>query len=160
MADFADFEIIFVYFSTISADYLRIKNDELREFCIFAAKFRNMKVLTNIKIYALRIWHSQFLKYAVVCIIGVAIVGYLDDNSIWNHLKNLQRIDELTAEKERYLSEFERDQKQIKELDRNPKAIEKIARERYFMKEDNEDIFILSDDERVSNSLVKDETAK
>jgi cell division protein FtsB len=28
----------------------------------------------------------------------------------------------------------------------NPKAIEKIARERYFMKADDEDVFVLSDD--------------
>ena len=31
-------------------------------------------------------------------------------------------------------------------LDSDPKAIEKIARERYFMKTDDEDIFVLSDD--------------
>ena len=36
---------------------------------------------------------------------------------------------------------------QIRKLDSDPKAIEKIARERYFMKADDEDIFVLSDDE-------------
>ena len=30
----------------------------------------------------------------------------------------------------------------------NPKAITKIARENYFMKADDEDIFVLSDDKR------------
>ena len=94
----------------------------------------------------LRVWHSVIFKYAVVSIVGVLLVGFLDDNSMWSHIKNLQRIDELMAEKERYNAEFRRDQAQIKELDRNPKAIEKIARERYFMKADDEDIFVLSDD--------------
>jgi cell division protein FtsB len=37
-------------------------------------------------------------------------------------------------------------------LDSNPKAIEKIARERYFMKEDNEDIFVFSNDQPQSTS--------
>ena len=38
--------------------------------------------------------------------------------------------------------------------------MEKIARERYFMKADNEDIFILSDDDRVPKSLLTDETVE
>ena len=107
-----------------------------------------MKVLMSIKVYALLVWRSVYFKYAVVCIIGVLLVGFLDDNSLWSHFKNRQRIAELTDEKEKFEADFERDQAQIKELDRNPKAIEKIARERYFMKADDEDIFVLSDDDR------------
>ena len=114
-----------------------------------------MKVLTSIKSFALRILHSQLFKYSVVCIIGVLIVGYLDENSFYNHFKNLDRIDELTKETERYQKEFERDQAQIRELDKNPKAIEKIARERYYMKAADEDIFILSDDDREAKPIVK-----
>ena len=119
-----------------------------------------MKVLGTIKTYLLRVWHSVIFKYAVVSIVGVLLVGFLDDNSMWSHFKNLQRIDELTAEKERYNAEFRRDRAQIKELDRNPKAIEKIARERYFMKADNEDIFILSDDDRAPKPIVSHEAAE
>ncbi len=113
-----------------------------------------MKILSSVKVQLLRLWHSQFLKYAVVCIVGVLIIGFLDDNSLWNHLKNLQRIDELTEETIKYQESYERDQAQIRELNKNPKAIEKIARERYFMKEDNEDIFVLSDDEQVPQKIV------
>jgi len=108
------------------------------------------------KAQLLRIWHSQFLKYAVVCIIGVLIIGFLDDNSMWNHMKNLQKIEELTEETAKYQERYERDQAQIRDLKKNPKAIEKIARERYFMKEDNEDIFVLSDDERVPRTIVSE----
>lgn len=119
-----------------------------------------MKVLQNIKTFALRLWRSQFLKYSVVCIAGVLIVGFLDDNSVWSHMKNLQHISELEEEMQKYNANFERDQAQIRELNRNPKAIEKIARERYYMKADNEDIFILSDDDRTPQPLVSHETAK
>ena len=38
--------------------------------------------------------------------------------------------------------------------------MEKIARERYFMKADDEDIFVLSDDERAPKSVVSDATAQ
>ena len=119
-----------------------------------------MKGLKKIKVYALRIWRSMFLKYAVVCILGVVLVGFLDENSVWHHIQNLQQIESLKKEKEQYEANFKRDQAQIKELDRNPKAMEKIARERYFMKADNEDIFILSDDERAPQPIENHETAE
>ena len=118
-----------------------------------------MKVVDRIKTFALKMWRSQTLKYTVVCILGVLIVGFLDENSVASHLKNRHRIGELQEEIDQYNVEFQRDQAQIRELDRNPKAIEKIARERYFMKADDEDIFVLSDDDRTPKSIAKDETA-
>ena len=117
-----------------------------------------MKVFTSIKTFLLRVWRSAFLKYAVVFFAGVAIVGFLDENSVWSHVKNLQRISELTEETKKYNEEFQRDQAQIRELDKNPKAIERIARERYFMKADDEDIFVLSDDEREPTPLTHEKT--
>ena len=119
-----------------------------------------MKVLSNIKTFALKIWRSQALKYAVVCILGVLIVGFLDENSVVSHLKNRVRIGELEDEIEKYNADFKRDQAQIRELDKNPKAMEKIARERYFMKADDEDIFILSDDDRAPKPIVEHEAAE
>lgn len=117
-----------------------------------------MKVFATIKSFLLRLWRSMFLKYALVFIAGVVIVGFLDDNSVWSHVKNLQRINELTEETEKYNAEYKRDQAQIRELDKNPKAIEKIARERYFMKADDEDIFVLSDDKREPKPLTHETT--
>ena len=75
-------------------------------------------------------------------------------------MKNRQRIDELQEEKARYNADFRRDQAQIRELNSNPKAMERIARERYFMKADDEDIFVLSDDDRTPKSIVDDETTE
>ena len=117
-----------------------------------------MKVVDRIKVFALRVWRSQALKYTVVCVLGVLIVGFLDENSVLSHIKNRHRISELEEEIEKYNAEFKRDQAQIRELDKNPKAIEKIARERYYMKADDEDIFILSDDDRTPNPIVTNET--
>ncbi|MBR6263301.1 MAG: septum formation initiator family protein [Prevotella sp.] len=119
-----------------------------------------MKVFRSIKAFLLSIWHSMFFKYAVVCILGVLIVGFLDENSFWSHMKNRQRINELQEETAKYNAEFQRDQARIRELDRNPKAMEKIARERFFMKADDEDIFVLSDDDREIKGVVGDETAE
>lgn len=54
----------------------------------------------------------------------------------------------MKAEIDAYNAQYEKDEHMLKELQRNPKAITKIARERYFMKADDEDIFVLSDDKK------------
>ena len=97
------------------------------------------------------IWNiiRQF-KYIIVIVLGVAIVGFLDENSYVQRVKYDYQIEDLKAEIEEYTKQYEADSRRLKELNRNPNEIAKIARERYFMKADDEDIFILSDDERRS----------
>lgn len=88
-----------------------------------------------------------FVKYAVVCVIGVVLIGFVGSNSILGHFKNKLEISELKEEIEYYEGEYRRDQTQIHQLQSNTKAMEKVARERFFMKEADEDIFVLSDDQ-------------
>ena len=85
-------------------------------------------------------------KYWLVLIVGVLIVGFFDENSFVQRIKYDMEISELEAQIDKYNAQYERDERQLKELRRNPKAITKIARERYFMKAYDEDIFVLSDD--------------
>ena len=74
-------------------------------------------------------------KYWIVLIVGILIVGVLDENSFYQRVKYDLQIEELKTKIAEYNAQYERD-----------KAITKIARERYFMKADDEDIFVLSDD--------------
>ncbi len=97
-------------------------------------------------------------KYWIVVILGVLIVGFLDENSLLKHIQNRILVSDLKEQINTYNSQYERDEQQIKELRRNPKAITKIAREKYFMKADDEDIFVLSDDQKPITD--NDETAK
>jgi cell division protein FtsB len=53
-----------------------------------------------------------------------------------------QEIDELEANKKYYQEEIKKDQENIKLL-KNPDQIEKFAREKYYMKRDSEDIYIV-----------------
>ena len=103
--------------------------------------------MKKVKTILLRIWHIPALKYIVVTILAVVLIGFVDDNSVWHHIRNKQYIGELEDEIEKYEKLNQSNQARIRELDSNPKAIEKIARERYFMKTDEEDIFVLSDDQ-------------
>ena len=115
--------------------------------------------MKKVKSLLLRIYHIPALKYIVVALIAVVLIGFVDENSVWNHLRNKQRISELEDEIEQYTERYHQDQEKIRTLDGNPKAIEKIARERYFMKADDEDVFVLSDDEK-SDLMMPDETAQ
>lgn len=91
-------------------------------------------------------------KYWIVAIVGVLIVGFVDENSLLQHVRNRVAIRELETQISEYNERYERDNTRLKQLRRNPKAITKIARENYFMKADDEDIFVLSDDEKNSNN--------
>ena len=52
------------------------------------------------------------------------------------------QIDELEDNKKYYQEEIRKDQENIKKL-KNPQQIEKYAREKYYMKKDSEDIYII-----------------
>jgi cell division protein DivIC len=87
-------------------------------------------------------------KYVITIVVGVLLVGVIDDNSFVHRAKLEMQISDLEADIERYNEQNEADVKQLKAMKSSPKAFERIARERYFMKADDEDIFVLSDDEQ------------
>ncbi len=93
-----------------------------------------------------------YIKYIVVLVAGIVLIGFGGSNSVWSHFKHKILISELKEEIEIYEGEYQRDQAQIHQLQSNPKAMERIARERYFMKNDGEDIFVLSEDEQSLNT--------
>ncbi len=103
-----------------------------------------------------------YVKYIVVCVLGVLVVGFLDENSVWAHMQHKRHIAELEDEIVVYQSEFERNRDEIHQLQHNPKAIERIARERYFMKMADEDVFVLSDDvgKELDGKITANETAE
>ena len=84
-------------------------------------------------------------KYIVAIIVFVAVVGFLDTNSYFNISKLKTEARQLERERDNYMLQYERDTKQLHELESSPKAMERIARERYFMKKPNEDVFIIKD---------------
>ena len=73
--------------------------------------------------------------------------GYLelydkDNYSYFDHRFLDGQINELKDNKKYYQDEIKKDQEQIKQL-KNPEQIEKYVREKYFMKKDSEDIYII-----------------
>lgn len=87
-------------------------------------------------------------KYAITIVVGILLVGFVDENSFMHRVQLEMQISDLTDEIERYSKQNEADLRQLKELRHGVRAYERIARERYFMKADDEDIYVLSDDEK------------
>ena len=86
-------------------------------------------------------------KYLIVSMMGVLLVVFLDENSILKNVQLSMQIDDLREEITRYTEQNKDNTRRLRELERTPGAIEKVAREQYFMKADDEDIYVLSDDE-------------
>ena len=97
-------------------------------------------------------------KYLLVTVVGGVLIGFVGENSVMRHVQNRMLVREMKREIEAYNAEHVQAERMLHELKRNPKAITKIARERYFMKADDEDIFVLSDDDNTENA--KDETTE
>ena len=97
-------------------------------------------------------------KYLLISVFFVSLIVFLDENSLLHSWEYKMQIRDLQSEIERYQTQYERDSAQLYELKHNPQAIRKVARERHFMKADNEDIFVLSDDNKQNEK--KDATVK
>lgn len=67
---------------------------------------------------------------------------FLDNYSYFDHRVLDNQIEELEDNKTYYQEEIKKDEAQIKQL-KNPEQIEKYAREKYYMKKDSEDIYII-----------------
>lgn len=80
-----------------------------------------------------------FLLFSVSFIIWML---FFDANSWLIHHDLNEEINDLNNEKEYYRKETEKDNKEIKKLS-SEEGLEKFAREEYYMKRDNEEIFII-----------------
>ena len=85
-------------------------------------------------------------KYKITLGTFLLIIGVLDENSLIQRASHRAEIHELKSEIERYRKQFEDDSRLLKEISTNQEALEKVAREKYFMKKENEDIYVFEDD--------------
>ena len=84
-------------------------------------------------------------KYLITVLAFLVIIVFLDENSLIQRAQHRQEINDLRTEIEKYRKQYEDDTERLKELTTNPEALEKIAREKYYMKKPNEDIFIFEE---------------
>ena len=83
--------------------------------------------------------------FLLVTLIFIVWMLFFDANSWLIHRELNKEIDALNVKKEFYESEISSDKKEIKIL-QTPEGVEKYAREKYNMKKENEDIYIIETD--------------
>lgn len=81
-------------------------------------------------------------KYIIASLFFFIWMFFFDSYSIVNHFELSQEINKLEDNKEYYINEITKDKQDIKSY-QNTSQIEKFAREKYYMKKENEDVFII-----------------
>lgn len=89
-------------------------------------------------------------RYVLVLLFFIIWMLFLDNYSYIEHRVLNKEIDEIKTNKEYYQDEIKRDCLEIKHL-KNSDMIEKYAREKYYMKRDSEDIYIIEFSEEDSS---------
>lgn len=87
------------------------------------------------------------LKYVVALAIFVVAIGFIGENSIVNRISQQREISKLKGEISEQDRKFEADRQVLEALKHDHEAVKEVARSRYYMKTDEEDIFIIEDEE-------------
>lgn len=87
------------------------------------------------------------LKYVVALVVFAAFLGFIGESSLVNRFAQQREISRLKEEIDEYNRKFAQDKKTLDALKHDPEAVKEVARGNYFMKTDNEDIFIVEEDE-------------
>jgi len=97
-----------------------------------------MKLLTHLPAW---LKNKYFISFAAFTIIML----FLDKNDYFTQLGRKKELKKLEQGKAYYTREIEAELKELEQLKRDPATLEKYAREKYFMKKDNEDLFIVTE---------------
>lgn len=86
-------------------------------------------------------------KYLILFLLFILWVVFIDDYNLINQSKIKNTVDDLKIQKEFYISEIKSDSTELYKLQNDPAEQERFAREKFLMKKENEDIFIIREKE-------------
>lgn len=91
-------------------------------------------------------WYRFFLnKYLIVTVLFVVWMFFFDQNSYFIHKELDHEIKELVKDKKYYEEKLEKETIQIHQMKINASEIERVAREKHYLKKENEDVFIIEE---------------
>jgi cell division protein FtsB len=83
-------------------------------------------------------------RYFITCFIFLVYVSFFDKNSIIYQSQQKAQLNELKKSIDFYKEEIEITRKSLHDLSTNINTMEGYAREKYLMKKDDEDVFIVT----------------
>lgn len=102
-------------------------------------KISTMKV----KELLVKILNPFINKYLITFVAFVVWIMFFDDNNLKQHRKNIQELALLEEQVDFYKHKIETDKRKLYELQTNDENLEKFAREQFFMKKADEDIYVI-----------------
>ena len=86
-------------------------------------------------------------KYILTATAFVVWMLFFDTRDvITTHFRHRSELNRLEESRSYYQAEIDRTRRELEQLKSDPGILEKYARERYRMKKDNEDLFVISSD--------------
>ena len=94
-------------------------------------------------------------KYILTLTVFAVVMLFIDHNDIFNQLERKKQLNDLLASKKFYQQQIDQTKKNLADLQNNSAALEKYAREKFLLKRDNEDVFVVSAPNDQKNSEHK-----
>ena len=86
-------------------------------------------------------------KYLIAIVAFAVWMLFFDRHDVATQYSYYSQLKGLKAEKAFYTAEIERITKAIEDLNTNPQEQQRVARERYQMNKENEDVFVIVEQE-------------
>ena len=96
------------------------------------------------------VWNKYFISILAI----VVWVTFFDKDDLLSQYQLRQKLKQLRTERKYYKDEIKNSKNDMNELRTNPSNLEKFAREKYLMKKDNEEIFVIVKDTVKKNSIA------
>lgn len=82
-------------------------------------------------------------RYAVAVLVLFAWIAFFDEYDLWTTFKLRRQLARMKSEQAWYQEQIGVTRQHLHQLTSDKELLEKFARERYLMKRDNEEIFVL-----------------
>lgn len=94
-------------------------------------------------------------KFIIAGAAFVVWLAFLDRNNLLSQFQLQSEVNKLESQKEFFRAEIDKTREEQRELLSSPEKLEKFAREQYLMKKDNEDLFIIKDENEATTKEEK-----
>ena len=91
-------------------------------------------------------------KYFLALSAFIVWILFFDPRDIFTQMEHHKELKDLETSKAWYQKEIAKESADAEQLKTNPAVVERYAREKYLMKRDNEDIFIVPEKPDVKNN--------
>jgi len=90
-------------------------------------------------------------KYFWITAAFIVWMVFFDKNDLFSQYQYHEQLSKLKQERDFYTKETAKVNKDLDELTSDPAKLEKFAREKYLMKKDNEDVYVIVKDKNSEN---------